>query len=80
MVVIENTNELIHTKPTDNEKVIMSLRGRMAEIMCMIALDIYQPYVQFERGKSVVYPSIKCYIWDTKYSNLILNKSFQRSS
>ena len=47
MAVIDTNNEFIHTQQPKNEKVIIHLRGRMTEIVCMFAPDIYRPRVQF---------------------------------
>ena len=45
VVMIYIPSAFIQTKQPDNKKVIACLGGRMAEIMCIIAPGIYQPYV-----------------------------------
>ena len=50
MSVIDIPNAFIQTQQPDKEKLIMHLRGRMDEIMCVITPKIYQTYVQFKRG------------------------------
>ena len=54
VVVIDILNALIHTQQPYNEKVIISLRGIIAKIVCMIESYIYQPYVQLKRGETLL--------------------------
>ena len=53
MSVIDIPNAFIQTQQPNKEKLIMHLRGRMDEIMCVITPKIYQTYVQFKRGWKV---------------------------
>ena len=55
MTAIDITNGFIQTQQHKNEKLIICLRGIMVEIMCMIVPEIYQPYLQFERGNKFLY-------------------------
>ena len=43
VAVIYIPNVFIQTQQPNNENFIMRLRGIMAEIMCVIVTDIYQP-------------------------------------
>ena len=54
VAVIDIPNAFIQTPQPDKNKVIMRLRGRMEEILCMIAPEIYSPYIQFEKGNKVL--------------------------
>ena len=55
MRVIDTPNAFIKKQQPENQKVIISIRGIMDEIMCIIAPDIYQPCVQLYRGNKVFY-------------------------
>ena len=78
MAVIDITNTFIQTQQPNNERFIMHLRGRISEIMCMIAPEIYQPYIQFERKKRVLYVKVLHISYGTLESALLLCRDMSK--
>ena len=80
VALIDIPNALIQTKQTDNEKVIIRLRGRMAENMCMIAPEIYQPYAQFESDNKVLCAKSVNGIYGTLKTALLFYKNLSKDT
>ena len=78
MRVIDTPNVFIKKQQPENEKVIISLRGIMDEIMCMIAPDIYQPRVQLYRGNKVFYVQSLKYFYGELEIALLLYKNMSK--
>ena len=52
----------------------MFMKGRLAELMSLIAPQTYRKYVTVENGKSVMCQGTKSIIWDAKKHTLVLQK------
>ena len=53
VAVVDIPNAFVQTKMDD--KVVMKLRGKLAEIMVMMAPEIYKKYIVVENGVPVLY-------------------------
>ena len=64
VVTMDIPNAFIQTKAqNDDDKIILILRGEMAEIMAMVAPEIYSPYVEIKKGKKVLYVECQTVIY-----------------
>ena len=54
VAVVDIPNAFVQTR-MDDEKVIMKMRGRLVDLMCTIAPDVYTKYVTIENGVKVLY-------------------------
>ena len=75
VVTIDIPNAFIQTKvENDEDKVIMRMRGRLAEYLVMIAPEIYSPYVMMENGKKVLYCEAQNAVYGTLKAALLFYK------
>ena len=75
MAVIDIPNAFIQTEQPEEEKVIMKLRGRLAELMVLIAPEIYSKYVVIENGVKVLYVRLLNALYGTLKAVLLSTKS-----
>ena len=54
VAVVDIPNAFVQTR-MDDEKVIMKMRGKLVDLMCVIAPDVYTKYVTIENGVKVLY-------------------------
>ena len=72
---VDIPNAFIQTKIEDNnDKVVMRMRGKLAEYLVMIAPEIYSPYIVLEKGKKVLYCEAQNAIYGTLKAALLFNK------
>ena len=58
VAIVDIPNEFIQTNNTNkigNQRYMMKIRDKLAEILVEIALEVYEPYITYENGKSVIY-------------------------
>ena len=56
MAIVDLPGTFLHAK--NDQDVIMSLKGRLAELMTLIAPQTYRKYVTVERGEKVLYVKV----------------------
>ena len=72
-------NAFIQTKVENEEdKVIMRMRGRLAEYMELIAPEIYPPFIILEKGKKVLYCEVQNAIYGTLKAALLFYKKLRK--
>jgi len=77
VVTLDIPNAFIQTYiEKDDEKIIMILRDRLAEIMEIIAPQIYSKYVQVEKGKKILYVQCQNVIYGTLKAALQFYQKF----
>lgn len=79
IMTLDIPNAFIQTKVENEEdKVIMRIRGRLAEYMEMIAPEIYSPFIVLEKGKKVLYCEVQNAIYGTLKVALLFYKKSQK--
>ena len=78
VATIDLPNFYIQTPQPDDEQVVMRLRGRLAELMMLIAPKIYSPYVVLHNGKRVLYVRLAKAIYGTLKAALLSYKRLRK--
>ena len=78
VAVIDIPNAFIQTEQPEEEKVIMKLRGRLAELMVLIAPEIYSKYVVIENGVKVLYVRLLNALYGTLKAALLFCQKLVR--
>src|SRR5210317_1489638 len=75
VTTIDIPNAFIQNKiENEADKVVMRMRGKLAEYLVLIAPQIYKPYVVFENGKKVLYCEAQNAIYGTLKAALLFYK------
>ena len=72
VAVVDIPNAFVQTKMDD--KVVMKLRGKLAEIMVMMAPEIYKKYIVVENGTPVLYVQLMNALYGTLKAALLFYK------
>ena len=79
IATVDIPNAFIQTKvEKEEDKVIMRMRGRLAEYLEMIAPEIYSPYIMIEKGKKVLYCEAQNAIYGTLKAALLFYKKLRK--
>src|SRR5210317_1366865 len=75
VTTVDIPNAFIQTKiENEADKVVMRMRGKLAEYLVLIAPQIYKPYEVFENGKKVLYCEAQNAIYGTLKAALLFYK------
>ena len=72
VAIIDIPNAFVQTKMDD--KVVIKLRGKLAEIMVMMAPEIYTKYIVVEKGTPVLYVELLNALYGTLKAALLFYK------
>ena len=76
---VDIPNAFMQTRVEDDkDKVIIRMRGRLAEYMERIAPEIYSPYVVLQKGKKVLYCEAQNAIYGTLKAALLFYKKLRK--
>ncbi len=59
----------------EGEKVIMKLRGELAELLVTTAPELYHPFLHDENGKSILYVELLKALYGTLKAELLFYKN-----
>ena len=62
----------------NGDKIIMKIRGVLADILCEMNPEIYTPYIVFERGKKVLYVRLLKALYGMLIASLLYYKRFMK--
>ena len=80
VVTVDIPNAFIQTYlENEDDKIIMILRGEIAELLVKIAPEIYSEYVEIEKGNKVLYVECQNKIYGTLKTALQLYKTFVKN-
>ena len=68
---VDLPNFFKQTPQPDDDKVVIHLRGRLAELMVLIASELYTPFVILENGKKVLYVQLLNALYGTLKAALL---------
>ena len=79
VTTLDIPNVFIQTRVEDpDDKVIMRMRGRLAEYLEMIAPEIYSPYIVMEKGRKVLYCEAQTAIYGMLKATLLFYKKLRK--
>ena len=59
VAVVDIPNAFVQTDMDGEQRVIMKMRGKLAELLVKVAPEVYRNYVVLERGQSVLYVELQ---------------------
>ena len=77
VAVIDIPNAFVQTE-MEGERVIMKMRGKLAELLVEVAPEVYRDYVVTERGQTVLYLELRKALYGMLQSALLFYKKLRR--
>ena len=82
VMTLDVPNAFIQTampQPTDgSDRVIMKIEGTLAELLCEIDADTYQPHLVYEKGRPVLYVVVLRALYGMLIAALLWYKQFRK--
>ena len=78
VAIVDIPNAFVQTDMEDGERVVMKLRGKLAELLVKVAPEVYRNYVTEENGKTVLYVELKKALYGMLKSALLFYKKLRR--
>ena len=76
VATVDIPNAFVQTD-MDDEKVVMKMRGKLAELLVQVAPEIYREYVVIERGQKVLYLELRKALYGMLKSALLFYKKLR---
>ena len=77
VAIVDIPNAFVQTE-MEGEKVIMKVRGKLAEMLVKIAPKLYRPFITIENGKSVLYLELMKALYGMLKSALLFYKKLRK--
>ena len=78
VAVVDIPNAFVQTDMDREQRIIMKMRGKLAELLVKVAPEIYRNYVVLERGQTVLYVELQKALYGMLKSALLFYRKLRK--